>query len=321
MQHGAPSACRALMRASIVVLLASGSAAADVTWTAPVGCPDTAAVRAKIERRLDGMSLADVSIDVTVTKAKGKLTATIEAGANHERTLTATRCSELADAVALIVAQLATDAREKVQKVQNVEAPIVITALAPPVSSERGEGQPIVALPEQRPANAWAGGFRALALSGIGMTPSVGVGADVSAFVQRGTNFVELGYAKWVPRPMQILASESGAVQFDLQLVALRGGWASTTMPLRGWIGLEVGQMHGEGPALRTPESGVGRWVAISSGFGVGWPMSPRTRLVGTFEVAVPVQRAEFQFMDGSEVREPAPISARSALGVEVAWH
>ena len=152
------------------------------------------------------------------------------------------------------------------------------------------------------------------------MTPEVGVGADVSTFLQHNTHFVEIGYAKWVPRPMQILASESGTVQFDLQLVALRGGWASTKMPLRGWVGLEVGRMHGEGPALRAPESGVGRWIAISSGFGVGWPISPRTRLVGTFEVAVPVERATFQFMDGSEVREPAPISARSALGVEVAW-
>lgn len=305
------------MRASLVVLLASGSAAADVTWTAPAGCPDAAAVRAKIERRLDGMSLAGVSIDVTVAKTQ-RFVATIESGANHERTLTATKCSELADAVALIVAQLATEARDNLEI---VEAPMAVVALAQPVSSERGQGQPIVPEPEARPADAWAGGFRALALSGIGMTPSVGVGADVSAFVQRGTNFVELGYAKWVPRPMQILASEAGTVQFDLQLVALRGGWASTNMPLRGWVGLEVGQMHGEGPALRTPASGVGRWVAISSGFGVGWPMSPRTRLVGTFEVAVPVQRAEFQFMDGSEVREPAPISARSALGVEVAWH
>ncbi len=305
--------CRALVRASLVVLLASGTAAADVTWTAPAGCPDANAVRTKIERRLDGMSLAEVSIDVSVTRTGSKLTATIESGANHERTLTATECSELADAVALIVAQLASQARHHVDV-----APIEITAWVPPVAPELAVTLPVAT---ERPLSAaWTAGFRALALSGIGMTPEVGVGADVSAFVQRDTRFVEVGYAKWVPRPMQILASETGTVQFDLQLVAVRGGWASTKMPLRGWVGLEVGQMHGEGPALRTPESGVGRWVAISSGFGVGWPISSRTRLVGTFEVAVPVDRATFQFMDGSEIREPAPISARSALGVELAW-
>ena len=302
------------MRATLLVLLASGTATADVTWTAPAGCPDAKAVRAKIERRLDGMSLADVSIDVSVVRTGNKLTATIEAGANHERTLTAAKCSELADAVALIVAQLA-QAQHRVE----VTVPIEVTALVPPVAKpELALRLPVAA--ERPPSAPWTAGFRALALSGIGMTPEVGVGADISAFVQRDTRFVEVGYAKWVPRPMQILASESGTVQFDLQLVAIRGGWASTKMPLRGWVGLEVGQMHGEGPALRTPESGVGRWVAISSGFGVGWPISPRTRLVGTFEVAVPVDRAKFQFMDGSEIREPAPISARSALGVELAW-
>ncbi len=306
--------CRALVRASLLVLLASGTAAADVTWTAPVGCPDAKVVRAKIERRLDGMSLAEVSIDVTVARAGGKLTATIASGANHERTLTAAKCSELADAVALIVAQLASQARHHVEA-----APIEITALVPSIA--RPELAPSLPVTKEQPPSApWTAGFRALALSGIGMTPEVGVGADISAFVQRDTRFVEVGYAKWVPRPMQILASDSGTVQFDLQLIAVRGGWASTKMPLRAWVGLEVGQMHGEGPALRTPESGVGRWIAISSGFGVGWPISPRTRLVGTFEVAVPVDRAKFQFMDGSEVSEPAPISARSALGLELAW-
>ena len=270
-------------------------------------------MRAKIERRLEGRSLADLAIEVTVTRTSGRLTATIASDTN-ERTLTAAKCSELADAVALIVAQLA-----QAQRRVEVTVPIEITALVPPVARPELALQLPVA--EQRPQRtSWTAGFRALALSGIGMTPEVGVGADVSAFVQRDTRFLEIGYAKWVPRPMQILASESGTVQFDLQLVAVRGGWASTKMPLRGWIGLEVGQMHGEGPALRAPDSGVGRWVAISSGFGVGWPISPRTRLVGTFEVAVPIERAEFQFMDGSEVREPAPISARSALGVEVAW-
>ncbi len=302
------------MRATLLVLLASGTAAADVTWTAPAGCPAATAVREKIERRLDGMALDDLSIDVTVTRAGSTLTATIASGANHERTLTAAKCSELADAVALIVAQLASQARHRVDV-----APIEINTWVPPVTpSELALTLP--AAPERPLPTAWTAGFRALALSGIGMTPEVGVGVDLSAFVQRDTRFIEIGYAKWVPRPMQILASESGTVQFDLQLVAVRGGWASTKMPLRGWIGLEVGRMHGEGPALRTPASGVGRWVAISSGFGVGWPISPRTRLVGTFEVAVPVERATFQFMDGSEVREPAPISARSALGVEVAW-
>lgn len=305
--------------ASIAVVLAGGTAAADVTWTAPAGCPSTVEVRARIEHRLGELSIDDVgAIEVVVTRHAGRFTAAIDTRAisiaGNGRTLTAARCDELADAVALIVARLATEANDQ-RRAQPTAPAFAATvrisrdtlALALPATRER---QPI----------AWTGGFRALALSGIGMTPSVGVGADLSAFVQRDTAFAELGYARWAPRPMQVLPSADGLIEFDLQLVALRGGWASTRMPLRAWAGLELGQMHGRGPALRTPASGVGRWIAISSGFGVGWPISPRTRLVGTFEVAVPVERAEFKFMDGSEVREPAPISARSALGLEVAW-
>lgn len=303
-----PAPCRAQVRASLLLLMVSGTAAADVTWTAPRGCPTDADVRAKIATRVGELSLDDVAIDVRVARTGGAFTATFDG-----RTLTAAKCSELADAVALIVARLATEA----QQIEiEIEPPPSTTATRPARESRA------LVLPttrEHQPV-AWSSGFRALALSGIGMTPEVGVGADLSAFVQRDTTFVELGYARWVPRPMQILATADGAVEFDLQLVALRAGWASTKMPLRGWGGIEVGQMHGSGPALRTPESGVGRWVAISSGFGVGWPISQRTRLVGTFEVAVPIDRAKFQFMDGSEVREPAPISARSALGLEVAW-
>lgn len=295
---------------------AASTAAADVTWQAPAGCPTQTDVRHRIERRIGDQSLADLEISITVTRTAGTLTASIDTGAlsGHERTLTSTKCDQLADAVALIVARLAGEAgREPTRSVLPAPAPRVDAfALALPSS-------PAVEREAARPV-AWTGGVRALALSGIGMTPEVGVGADVSAFAQRERAFVEVGYAKWAPRPMQILPSVEGAVDFDIQLVAVRGGWASTRMPLRGWAGVEVGRMHGEGPALRTPASGVGRWIAISSGFGVGWPISPRTRLVGTFEVAVPVERARFQFMDGSEVREPAPISARSALGVELAW-
>ncbi len=311
------------MRAALVVavVLASSPATADVTWTAPAGCPTAATVRDKIERRLGELSLADVgAIEVTVTRANRQYTATIDTRAisvaSTGRTLTAARCDELADAVALIVARLATEEHERVLATPVVEVPALV-----PIAKREAPVSTLASTKEQPPATTvWTGGFRALALSGIGMTPEVGVGADLSMFVQRDTAFAEIGYARWAPRPMQVLASTDGAVDFDIQLVALRGGWASTRMPLRGWAGIEIGQMHGSGPALRSPESGVGRWIAIASGFGVGWPISPRTRLVGTFEVAVPVERAKFQFMDGSEIREPAPISARSALGLELAW-
>ena len=312
--------CAAFVRTvGVAVLLASGTAMADgFAWTAPTGCPTTADVRERIDRRLvDQSEIGDITVVVSRTRrefvAEIDMRALTVAGQGR-RTLSDPRCEALADAVAVIVARLANDARSAKRR----EAPKLDTALAfadvpKPHRSE------LTAPSAKTSREHWNGGVRAMALSGIGMTPHVGIGGDLAVFVQRKNKFVEVGFARWVEQPMQIFPGDSGRVEFGTQLIALRGGWAATRMPLRAWGGIETGTMHGVGMALRGQDV-TGRWVALAAGFGVGWPISPRSRLVGTFEVAAPLQRATFTFMDGTEISEPAPLSARCALGLEVTW-
>jgi hypothetical protein len=91
-------------------------------------------------------------------------------------------------------------------------------------------------------------------------------------------------------------------------------------VPLRGWLGFEGGSLRGEGVALADAKIGSGRWVAITTGVDVGWPIAPRLRLIGSFEIAVPFARTRFALANGTGIYEPSPGSARCALGFEAGW-
>jgi hypothetical protein len=84
-------------------------------------------------------------------------------------------------------------------------------------------------------------------------------------------------------------------------------------MPIRGWLSGELGERAGTG-------MGPTRWTAVGAGFGVAWPISPELRLVGTFEVDVPIERPPVELDNGAEVFKPAWLTAHTALGLEVAW-
>jgi hypothetical protein len=301
------------VRALLCVLLATGSAAADgFAWTAPAACPDASDERARIEHRLaDGVAVDGIA--VSITHEPDGFVANIAAG-DAARTLKSRRCDDLADAVAVVIARLATEAHEA-QPVQVASIETTPTRRVNSLAAQPEAGR----FPGYQP-NEWGGGVRGLALSGIGMVPHVGVGGELAAFVRHHDLFGELGYARWGERPVYLVSGAPGHVDVGLQLATARGGWASSRMPLRAWLGVEVGSITGAGVDLHNQNTGSARWTAIASGFGVGWPMAEHARLVGTFEVAAALERAEFTLGDGSQIFQSARASARCALGLEVGW-
>lgn len=313
---------RALCAFALVATV--GTARADgFVWDAPAACPDAADVQQRIERRL-GTGVDVHGIEVSVTRGGKGFIAHIDTRAitvaNDGRTLESRKCDDLADAVAVIVARLATEARQQQRRAASLDAAVLempaVLARESPLEQPVRVARPVAI--ERNPT--WGGGVRALALSGIGMVPGVGVGGELAGFVRRRDTFAELGYARWAETPMYLVVGAPGRVDVGLHLLAVRGGWASRQMPLRAWVGAELGTMTGSGVALRDPRVGTGRWIAVASGFGVAWPMSPHTRLVGTFEVAAAVERTRFALVSGSEIYQAAPVSARCALGLEVGW-
>lgn len=295
----------------MLAIAAPAAAEPGFVWDAPATCPDGDDVRARIERRIErriGRALELHGIEVAISRDGDRFVARVDTRgatvANLIRTLTSARCDELADAVAVVVARLASEWSPVAPAPSSIAA---VRAIAIPV--------------EHHPASArWGGGMRAMALSGVGAMPRVGVGGELGGFVRRHDLFGELAIARWATRPSELVDGAPGRVEVGLEVVALRAGWASATMPMRAWIGGELGTMTGRGVALADPRMSAARWAAVTSGFAVAWPMSPRVRLLGTFEVGIALARPRFVLAEGGEIYQPSFATARCALGFEVGW-
>lgn len=289
----------------------------SVSWNAPSSCPTTAELLARIEQRLDlsfARSLEDVSfgVEVDVTHAAGRYHARIDLGAvtvaNDVRTLSSTHCVELTDAVAVIVARAAGEqiARQRVALREDSEPIVVDTYVAP-------RREPIVPRP-------WTIGARISGVSGIGVIPQVGLGGEVAITLRSNRHLVELGATRWFTSAAQFHNGRPAKVDVDLDVAVARYGWRPYELPLRSWVGLEVGNMRGGGVQLPTAQLEGGRWVAAGAGFGIAWQMTPWIRLLGTTEAMLAVERVRFSTGDGLVVYAPSPMSVRTTFGLEVGW-
>lgn len=229
--------------------------------------------------------------------------------------------------VGILVASAATTAAEPTTTgTIQVELDSASADLRPP-----GEVVPSVAVRPASPRRPiaeeplWGGGVRLTGLSGIGALPGVNIGAELAVFVRRDERFVELGMGRWVPQETYVVAETPERVELALDVWTVRGGWASKTMPLRAWLLAEVGELASSRQVTGAIARMVGavekerRWVAAGAGFGVAWPMADRARLIGTVELAIPVERTPMMMMTGSEF-EPDPAAARCNLGLEIGW-
>ena len=310
---GTQRACpRFVVRALLVLLTIARVASAEngFVWEAPASCPNGEDMRARIERRL-GSPLEIHGVEVAITRSGTAFVAHVDTRgvtmANQIRTLTSARCDELADAVAVIVARLASEQRQR--------APIAVAV----VDEEDPRPSKIeVAIPAPRQHRMWGFAVRATALSGIGMVPRVGVGGELSMFVRREKAFAEVGFARWASSSAYLVEGAPGRVEVGLDLVTVRAGWSPPNMPLRAWLGGEIGSIRGQGAALVDPKRGSAPWYAVTAGLGVGWPMTDNARLVGTFEVAVPTSRARFSLAQSGDIYSSSAMAARCALGLEV---
>ncbi|MDB4956651.1 MAG: hypothetical protein JWO36_4220 [Myxococcales bacterium] len=309
---------RVAIRASVIALLVIASAPAmasptdlSIAWQAPTSCPDAESVRLRIEQRL-GRSLDDVLVGITVAVSpdRGRFVARIDLRAvtvaNDVRTLTSTRCDELADAVAVIIARVASeaDAAKRVAAAEVDHDAGTIAAVAPTPAAH----------------HLWSFGARLSAISGIGVVPEVGVGGEIAGYVQRHSANFELARTRWVSRTQVLHTDAPAGVKIGLDVTSVRFGWRSEELPLRAWLAVDVGSMSGSGVGLSNPQLGAGRWVSAGAGFGVAWPMAKWTRLVGTTEVLAAFERVRFRLDDGLIVYQPAPMAARATVGLEVGW-
>lgn len=284
-------------------------ARASLAWRAPAGCPDAANLRARIERRLERpLDAAVAGIEIDVAEAGGRYVARIDLRAmtvaNDVRTLTSTRCEELADAVAVIVSRVASEAIAKQRVAVHEEEPAATLVVSAPV-------------PEKR--RLWSIGARVSGVSGIGIIPKVGVAAEMAVTARRDELLVEVAGTRWLDSWAQLHDGAPAVVDVGLDVAAARVGWRPANLPLRAWAAVEVGLMDGVGVEIPGEQFDAGRWIAAGGGFGVAWQMTKWVRLVGTNETMLAIERMRFA-TGGEIVYAPAPMSFRASVGLEVGW-
>ena len=319
-----------LVAISFVVLVSAGAAEAApaIEWRAPAGCPDAAGLRSRVDRRVE-YALDDVMIDVSidVTKTHGRYTARIDLGAvtvaNDVRTLTSTRCADLADAVAVIVARVANDAarRSAASTAVDVDA-IVIHTPPTTVAASRAEAPAFVDrfVPThygKETFRPWTIGVRVSGLSGIGLIPQVGLGAELAVTIRAGRHLAELGQSRWARSTAQFIIDGPRNIDVNLDATVARYGWRPAAVPLRAWLAVEVGKM--QGGELSGTQIEDARWIAAGAGFGIAWQMTPWIRLFGSTETMAAIERARFTNGD-MVVFAPSPLSVRTTCGLEVGW-
>ena len=302
-----------------VALAASPAAAQSVavadpkpmlTWTAPEGCPDAASLRARIEQRLDRSldTVAVGGIEIDVALANERYVARIDLRAvtvaNDIRTLSSPRCPELADAVAVIVTRVASDAiaRQRVAAREDLQKQFIV---------DRDKAKP--------PPRLWSIGGRLSAVSGIGIIPKVGGAAELAVVARRDTVLAELAGTRWLDSFAQFHDGSPAVVNVLLDTLALRVGWRPPHLPLRAWTSVEYGMMDGESRKIPGEQFDSGRWIAAGFGFGVAWQMNKWIRLVGANETMLAIDRMRFH-SGGEIVYAPSPMSFRASLGLEVGW-
>jgi hypothetical protein len=150
--------------------------------------------------------------------------------------------------------------------------------------------------------------------------PQVGVGGEVTVTLRKDRHLAELGATRWFTSAAQFHNGRPAKIEVDLDVAVARYGWRPYELPLRSWIGVEVGNMRGGGVQLPTAQLAGGRWIAAGAGFGIAWQMKPWVRLLGTTEAMLALERVKFSMGDGLVVYAPSPMSVRTTVGLEVGW-
>lgn len=293
-----------------------------LAWRVPAGCPDSTSLRTRIEARLErSLDDAPVGIEIDVTYAGGRYIARIDLRAvtvaNDMRTLKSKNCSELADAVAVVIARAASDAiarREVAARDDGDEPPprrSVVAATAQFIPDPD---------PPTSPPSRWAIGARISGVSGIGVIPKVGLGGELAITMRHDSTLAEIAGTRWVTSAAQFHDGAPAKVDVDLDVAAFRLGWRPTDVPLRAWLAVEGGSMRGNNIVLPTQQLESGRWLAAGAGFGIAWQMNRYCRLVGATETMLAIERVRFSLGDGMIVYAPSPMSVRTILGLEVGF-
>jgi hypothetical protein len=327
---------------SVPELVSPAAESVVLTWDAPAGCPDAAAVRRALAGYLgEGPSIeagAAVRAEARVTRrgaAYELVLRTETASGTTSRETTATDCAVLVDATAVIVA-IAVDPSTILARGAAAPEPIDPQPTEPepsePVPAEPTEPEPsqppeptppVEAAPEPaapvEPRVRY--GMRVAGGADFGVLPGLAGGMRLTgATFGRGWR-AELRGDFWLPRTATLEAGISARV--SLWSLGARGCWVPRADPVRLEFplcaGLESGAMRGDpiGDRIASPTPSSRFWLAADGSAGLAWSPLRFLALVVQAELVVPIVRAGFRIGDDTELHRAGPVAGRALLGVE----
>ncbi|MEO8846268.1 MAG: hypothetical protein ABI591_00170 [Kofleriaceae bacterium] len=293
------------MRSGLIVCVVGSTAAASphVGWQVPPGCPDSSVLLAAVAHRLDvPLDRVELAADVTIESTPEGFVAHVHGDADETRELASTSCSELTDAVAVIVARAATER---------------VAIADPPEPPAAPEPSAVVTAPPVSRRSAWNLGARASGLLGIGNLPNLGVAGELAVIGIRGRLAIELAGSHWLSDSTNV-GGAGASVNIGVDALTLRVGWRGEYV--RAWLDGELGRAHATGVGLPDAMSGAERWTAIGGGAGYALPLAPHVLVVAAGEVEFATNGISITLSDGNTVYETPMIAVRGRLGLEVTW-
>ncbi|HET6583245.1 MAG TPA: hypothetical protein VFG69_07355 [Nannocystaceae bacterium] len=302
-----------------------GPADADrIEWRAPAECPDDAAVEARVAAMLGPTDTAATRATADVSAGPAgysvELTTFIDEAQQH-RSLRATECVVLAEAVAVVVA-VALDPVAVADR-SSTPAPPPSTTAPPPFAVEPpAKISPLVVrTPPARTRRRWSFGSRIAGGYGLGTAPG-GTGlVGLALYAETGRARLEIEGRWWAPRRIErgdfgarVLlgtASFAGCVQL---------GGPRVTAPL--CIGLEAGALRAGGFGLTNARVVNFPWLAPLARAAIQVRVHARVRLWLAVEGAALALRPQLQqgFAQPQRFWAAPPVSPRVMLGVDARW-
>ena len=320
-------------------------------WSAPPGCPDSAAVRSRVESLLGASVEAKLrhSILVRGRVVQGEQGArvdlgTSEEGVQGERTIEGATCEEVGSAAALVIA-LSIDPDAVRAHSPNVG---VASFAPPPVDAAPGDAPPMpptlaTSPPASVPAPALthpsetipAGTSNAMGLVDARAELDVGALPHPSLGLGLGTGFAtgrvrgELDVRYFLPRfasaPEQPGKPTRGA-DVSLLVATASGCYAVVPAPVEvdACAGVETGALAARGKEFDHATTELRPWLAAVGSLGLAVRALPPFALRADLGFSVPFGRSPVGFRDNAgdfeEIYRPAAISGRAGIGLGFAF-
>jgi hypothetical protein len=305
----------------------SAAPAEGLRWHGPAGCSDGVALRSRVEARLERPldDSDDIAVEVEIATVSRGLDARLRlhrGGTVVERTLTAARCADITEAVAIVVALALTADRNQPAEAASPDAPPALPAMTPPPMTPPAA---IAAAPTAVAAvpRRWSLGVRLQVGQLAGALPATATGAELAVWLAWRGALVEIASWWWQDRRADLDTDDgAGDPGVDVGLTAIAGRlcWRPLDGAVRACAIGELGELAARGVDLIGAQRGVGRWTALGAGAAGRVGLAPHLGLVTAGELLRPIDPPRFVLSDGTVLFEAEAVAARLSLGLEFFW-